>query len=159
VARELPAVGQQPDSQGSDSSPRVLICNDVEPKRQMLRADLELAGFEVEEASDGRAAMARLIEPDARPFTLIVLDCQVPPFDGQWAIAAIRAHHRLDEVPVLLVSDAASDRASYPVNAGLDVILTGPMRTDKVVEAVVRVATKRGRPRRSHTTVGALPPT
>jgi diguanylate cyclase (GGDEF)-like protein len=154
VARELPAMGEPPGSPGLDSSPRVLICNDVEPTRRLLRADLELAGFEVEEASDGRAAMARLIEPDARPFTTIVLDCQVPPFNGRWAISAIRGHRRLDEVPVLLVTDAASDRASYPVNAGLDVILTGPMRADKIVEAVVRVAMRAGGPAARHTPGG-----
>jgi diguanylate cyclase (GGDEF)-like protein len=153
VARELPAMGAH-GSQGLGSSPRALICNDDEPARRMLRADLELAGFEVEEASDGRAAMARLIEPGGRTFTFIVLDCRMSPSGGRWEMSAIRAHQRLDEVPVLLVTDAASDRASYPVKVGFDVILSGPVGADKIAEAALRLATTGGRPRRSHTTTG-----
>ena len=41
----------------------VLVCDDTEAIRTLLRINLELAGFVVEEAVDGREAMARLIDP------------------------------------------------------------------------------------------------
>jgi DNA-binding response OmpR family regulator len=106
----------------------------------MLRADLELAGFEVEEATDGRSAMARLIQTESRAFATIVLDCQTAPYDGQWAITAIRAYHRLDDVPVLLVTDRSGDQARVKAAAGFNVILTRPLVANKVVEAVTRLA-------------------
>ena len=37
----------------SGPAPRVLVCDDMEPIRRLLRINLELAGFTVEEAADG----------------------------------------------------------------------------------------------------------
>jgi DNA-binding response OmpR family regulator len=140
----------QSGSEGSGPAPLVLICDDVEPIRRLLRINLELAGFEVEEAADGHAAMARLIDLEARRPDVIVLDSQMAPYDGWWAIAAIRAHHRLDDVPVLLVTAAASDHARFEVDeAGFDGIVTKPFDPDELVEAVSRLAARgRGPDRR-----------
>jgi DNA-binding response OmpR family regulator len=94
--------------------------------------------------------MARLIDLEARRPDVIVLDSQMAPYDGWWAIAAIRAHHRLDDVPVLLVTAAASDHARFEVDeAGFDGIVTKPFDPDELVEAVSRLAARgRGPDRR-----------
>lgn len=131
----------QSGADGGAPAPLVLVCDDVEPIRRLMRINLELAGFGVDEAADGHAAMARLIDPVAARPDVIVLDSQMTPYDGWWAIAAIRAHHRLDDVPVLLVTAAASDHARYEVDeAGFDGIVTKPFDPDELVEAVSRLA-------------------
>lgn len=138
----------QPGTEGGAPAPLVLICDDVEPIRRLMRINLELAGFDVDEAADGHAAMARLIDPLAPRPDVIVLDSQMAPYDGWWAIAAIRAHHRLDDVPVLLVTAAASDHARYEVDeAGFDGIVTKPFDPDELVEAVSRRAASGRAPR------------
>ncbi|MFQ6170061.1 response regulator [Oryzobacter sp. R7] len=141
----------QSGTEGPTSAPLVLICDDVEPIRRLLRINLELAGFEVDEATDGHEAMARLIDVVRRRPDVVVLDSQMAPYDGWWAIAAIRSHPRLDPVPVLLVTAAASDHARYEVDeAGFDGIVTKPFDPDELVAAVSRLAASgraaRGRP-------------
>jgi len=140
----------QPGTEGAGPTPLVLICDDVEPIRRLLRINLELAGFRVEEASDGHQAMARLIDPIAQRPDVIVLDSQMRPYDGWWAIAAIRAHPALQEVPALLVTAAASDHARFEVDeAGFDGIVTKPFDPDELVAVVSHLAaTGRRRPRR-----------
>lgn len=122
-------------------APLVLVCDDTEPIRRLLRINLELAGFLVEEAADGHEAMARLIDP-ARPRPAVVmLDSQMAPYDGWWAIAAIRGHHALDDVPVLLVTAQAADHVGEePARAGFDGVVSKPFDPDALVALVSRLA-------------------
>lgn len=139
----------QSGTEGLQPGPLVLICDDVEPIRRLVRINLELAGFEVEEAKDGHEAMARLIDVAQRRPDVVVLDSQMAPYDGWWAIAAIRSHPRLDPVPVLLVTAAASDHARFEVDeAGFDGIVTKPFDPDELVAAVSRLAATGRAPRR-----------
>lgn len=141
----------QPGTGDSGPAPFVLVCDDTEPIRRLLRINLELAGFTVEEAADGHAAMARLIDPVAPVPDVIVLDSEMAPYDGWWAIAAIRSHPRLDPVPVLLVTGSVvSHDAPEASGAGFDGFLSKPFDPDELVAAVSRLAatgrSRRGRP-------------
>ena len=132
-------------------APRVLVCDDTEPIRRLLRINLELAGFAVEEAADGHEAMARLIDPELPAPDVIVLDSEMAPYDGWWAIAAIRSHPRLDPVPVVLVTGSVvAHDAPEADDAGFDAFVTKPFDPDDLVEAVSRLAAggrrRRGRP-------------
>lgn len=130
------------------AAPLVLVCDDTEAIRRLLRINLELAGFAVEEATDGREAMARLIDPAHRVPAVILLDQQMSPHDGWWAIAAIRSHPRLDEVPVVLLTAATSETELTEVTgAGFDAFLSKPFDPDEVVSTVSRLAAG-GRPHR-----------
>ncbi|GAA4400655.1 hypothetical protein GCM10023168_09630 [Fodinibacter luteus] len=122
-------------------APLVLVCDDTEPIRRLLRINLELAGFRVEEAADGHEAMARLIDPVAQRPAVIVLDSEMAPYDGWWAIAAIRAHPRLDPVPVVLVTASVMHHdAPGATDAGFDAFVSKPFDPDELVEAVSRLA-------------------
>ena len=130
-------------------APRVLVCDDTEPIRRLLRINLELAGFDVEEAADGHEAMARLIDPELPHPDVIVLDSEMAPYDGWWAIAAIRSHPRLDAVPVLLVTGSVVAHDAPEANdAGFDAFLSKPFDPDDLVEAVSRLAAAGRRRRR-----------
>jgi CheY-like chemotaxis protein len=130
-------------------APRVLVCDDTEPIRRLLRINLELAGFAVEEAADGHEAMARLIDPEQPPPDVIVLDSEMAPYDGWWAIAAIRSHPRLDPVPVVLVTGSViAHDAPEATDAGFDAFVSKPFDPDELVEAVSRLAAAGRRRRR-----------
>jgi CheY-like chemotaxis protein len=117
------------------------VCDDTEPIRRLVRINLELAGFEVEEAEDGHEAMARLIDPDLRVPAVVVLDSQMSPYDGWWAIAAIRSHPRLDAVPVLLVTANVAEHVGPETTvAGFDGVVGKPFDPDDLVAAVSRLA-------------------
>ena len=125
--------------------PLVLVCDDTEPIRRLVRVNLELAGFAVEEAGDGHECMARLIDPELPSPDVIVLDSEMAPNDGWWAITAIRSHPRLDSVPVLLVTGSviAHDEPEA-TGAGFDGFLAKPFDPEQLVTAVSRLA-ERGR--------------
>ena len=140
----------QSGSRARGAAPRVLVCDDTEPIRRLLRINLELAGFTVEEAADGKEAMSRLIDPELPPPDVIVLDSEMSPYDGWWAIAAIRSHPRLDTVPVVLVTGSVvTHDAPEASDAGFDAFVSKPFDPDQLVEAVSRLAAAgRRRPRR-----------
>ena len=131
------------------SPPLVLVCEDSAALRRLLRVDLELAGFTVEEAADGHAAMGVLIQPDTRRPSVILVDCQKQPYDSWWAIAAIRAHHALDAVPALLVTAEAGDHHDVEAQeAGFDGIVTKPFVPDDLVRTVSLLAATGRQPHR-----------
>ncbi len=80
--------------------PRVLVIDDAEGIRGFLANLLELAGYEVDSADDGRSALA-LLEGGAAP-DVILLDVMLPGIDGIETLRRIRA---LDaNVPVVMLS-------------------------------------------------------
>ena len=93
--------------------PLVLVCDDIDSIREIIRINLEFEGFDVLLTADGHEAMSQLIDPSSRTPDVIVLDAQTPRRDGWWAIAAIRSHPRLAQVPSVLVtaSTTAHDRS------------------------------------------------
>ncbi len=146
----VPAVDGAPlPLQETGTAPLVLVCEDVEPIRRPVRTDLELAGFLVEGAADGHAAMGLLIQPDARRPDVIVIDCQTLPYDSWWAIAAIRAHPALDRIPALLVTANAGEHHNVEAEAaGFDGIVTRPFVQDDLVRTVALLAATGRQPHR-----------
>ena len=52
----------------------VLVCDDTEPIRRLIRVNLELDGYDVEEVSDGGALLDRLRRPGAPLPGVVILD-------------------------------------------------------------------------------------
>ena len=83
---------------------RILVIEDTEDNRQIVRDLLENAGYELIEALDGLAgvAMAEREHPD-----LILMDIQLPGLDGYEATRRIRAVPALATVPIIAVTSYA----------------------------------------------------
>ncbi|HEX5544293.1 MAG TPA: response regulator [Nitrospira sp.] len=65
----------------------VLVVDDQDQVRQLIRETLEQAGYEVEEARDGKEALDRY---RARSTDLVIMDILMPDQDGLEAIMALR---------------------------------------------------------------------
>lgn len=115
----------------------MLVCDDTEPIRRLIRMNLELDGYRVEEVCDGEALLARLQDETAELPGVIVLDAQMEPRDGWWAITQIRADPRLIHIPCLMVTASVQqhDRVQA-VAAGLDAFVPKPFDPDYLVELV-----------------------
>ena len=90
---------------------RVLVAEDFDDVRGMMRAFLEHQGFDVLEAADGFEAVEKAV---SRKPDLILMDIAMPVMDGIQATAAIRKHDNLGDVPIVAVTayaDFYSDRA------------------------------------------------
>ena len=98
----------------------------------MYRTCLTLAGYDVEEAADGLAALNAI---DSNPPDLVVLDLMLPTVSGfvvQQDVAA-RSHTR--HIPIVIVTGSHDE-----IVQKLDVpcVLTKPVSPDEVLEAVRR---------------------
>ena len=83
---------------------RLLIAEDEEHLRQLLRMQLEIAGFEVLEASDGREA----VELATRELPDVILsDIMMPELDGYEVVKSLRAAFATRHIPVLLLTARA----------------------------------------------------
>jgi DNA-binding response OmpR family regulator len=120
------------------SAGRVLVVEDDEGIREMLKYNLASAGFSVQEASDGAAGLrtARTARPD-----LILLDLMLPGMSGFDFCRALRKSSR---VPIIMITakDAEVDKI-VGLELGADDYITKPFSVREVlarVNAVMRRA-------------------
>jgi len=121
---------------GNGSAGRVLVVEDDEGIREMLKYNLVTAGFTVHEASDGAAGLrtARTARPD-----LILLDLMLPGMSGFDFCRALRKSSR---VPIIMITakDAEIDKI-VGLELGADDYITKPFSVREVlarVNAVMR---------------------
>jgi DNA-binding response OmpR family regulator len=77
---------------------RILVVDDDADIRLLLRELLERAGYDVEEAEDGRAGLRAFFE---NPPSLVILDVSMPDMDGYQMLERLRD---LSDVPVLMLT-------------------------------------------------------
>jgi two-component system cell cycle response regulator DivK len=82
----------------------ILVVEDHEDNRRMLRDLLTSVGIEMREAVTGieGVAMAKALRPD-----LILMDIQLPGIDGYEATRRIKAEPALESVPIIVVTSYA----------------------------------------------------
>ena len=85
-------------------SKRILMVEDTEDNRQIMRDLMASAGYELLEAVNGAegVAMAALHKPD-----LILMDIQLPVMDGYEASRRIKADPALCHIPIIAVTSYA----------------------------------------------------
>jgi CheY-like chemotaxis protein len=135
-----------PVGESSSSSGRVLVCDDTEQIRRLIRVNLELEGFEVVEAVDGQEALEILHDMSQPLPDVITLDVIMPRRDGWWTVSTIRADPRLAPIPIVMVtaSAQAEDRAQAE-RATVDEFVTKPFDPGDLLTKIAVLAVG-GRP-------------
>lgn len=85
-------------------SKRILVIEDTEDNRRILRDLLTHAGFELIEATDGEQGIR--LAAEQRP-DLILMDIQLPIIDGYEATRRIKANPDLRHIPIIAVTSYA----------------------------------------------------
>src|ERR1041385_4121177 len=133
--------GEQEEESGMDEKkdPRltVLVVEDFEDNRFMMRRLLEMSGYRVVEAVNGQQAVetARRERP-----AIILMDLSLPMLDGLAATRRIREQDELSKVPIVAVS--AHDSADFHAEAlaaGCDEYVTKPIDFDQLVQLLNRL--------------------
>ena len=116
---------------------RVLVCDDSEQIRRLIRVNLELDGYEVVEAVDGEEAVAILRSITEPLPDVITVDVVMPRRDGWWVVAAIRADPRLAHIPIVMVTASAqeTDRA-HAERAAVDEFVSKPFDPDELLAKI-----------------------
>ena len=113
---------------------RILVIEDQEDNRAILRDLLTAAGFEYLEAVNGLAgvAAAERERPD-----LILMDIQLPEIDGYEATRRIKANPALNAIPVIAVTSyALSGDEAKARAAGCDDYVTKPFSPRQLLAKV-----------------------
>lgn len=122
----------------------ILLVEDNELNRDMLRRRLERRGFDVVVAGDGAVALAAVRE--RRP-DLVLMDMSLPEVDGWEATRRLKADAATRAIPVVaLTAHAMPDDRENALAAGCDDYQTKPVDFDELVEKVHRLAAGAERP-------------
>jgi CheY-like chemotaxis protein len=109
----------------------VLIVEDDNDTREMLGRFLELEGYTVETAENGRKALERL-EAGARP-CVIVLDLMMPVMDG-WQFRREQTQRAaVSGIPVIVVSAAGRERI---MQIDANAYLSKPVDLEELLEKI-----------------------
>lgn len=116
---------------GQPAQGRLLIVEDDEPSRRLLRDIFEQQGYCISEAVDGEAALDAV---DQSPPDVILLDIMIPRLDGLEVCRRLKASPRTAQTPILLVT-ALHEREDRlrGISCGANDFISKPIDTDEVL--------------------------
>jgi CheY-like chemotaxis protein len=141
MAHPLRASGHMPAD--NERKQTILVADDHEDTRVILRHYFEAMGYNVLEARDGEETLESMkgSHPDA-----VVLDIQMPRLDGIQVLRAVRGNGALRDIRILALSaHALSDEVRQIREAGADAYLAKPADPKAVLDAVRSLMDREGR--------------
>lgn len=115
----------------------VLLVEDTEDNRQMMKRLLEMSGYRVVEAINGKEAVE--VASQERP-QVILMDLSLPLIDGLAATRRIRSLAGLSKVPIVAVSaHDTADFHSEALAAGCDAYITKPIDYPELEDIIQRL--------------------
>ena len=123
-----------------DKSLTVLLVEDTEDNRFMMRRLLEMTGYRVVEAMNGEEAV-RLAKAECPQ--LILMDLSLPVIDGLAATRLIRKIPDCQRTPIIAVSaHDTSDFQSEAIQAGCNCYITKPIDFNELEAMIGQLLTK-----------------
>jgi len=122
---------------------RILVVDDEEHLRRMMRLTLEAAGYEVEEAADGESALA--LFGDGGRFDATLLDQRMPGLDGLETLRRMK-RQRAEAVVIMVTAYATIELAVDAMKLGATDFVRKPMTPETLRQAVAAALEKRARP-------------
>ncbi|MFN7085468.1 MAG: sigma-54-dependent transcriptional regulator [Burkholderiales bacterium] len=116
----------------------VLLVEDDQDLREALCATVQLAGYEVVAAADGRAALEVLAR---QPVGLVISDVQMQPMDGHALLAAVKASHPALPV-VLMTAFGEVEKAVAAMRNGASDYLLKPFEPEALLDRVGKHLTR-----------------
>lgn len=108
----------------------VLLVEDIDDNRYMLRRLLELEGFDVIEAKDGAFALEALRKHSC---DVVLLDLRLPNIDGFQVTRALRNTTQFQSLPIIILSALDDEYTRTEARAaGCNDYLTKPIDLDKL---------------------------
>lgn len=118
--------GSIPGVADGGSSSRVLLVDDEDQLRRVMRDLLEREGYTVFEASDGAEALEQV---DVHAPDILVLDLNLPGLDGYGVIAQLRSRPTTENLPIIVLTARGDEENEVRVfELGADDFLSKPFR-------------------------------
>ena len=128
----------------------ILVVDDEEDIRELVRYNLTKEGFTVHTVATGEAALRAAFDltPDA-----VLLDLMLPGIDGAHVCARLKAHEATRAIPVVMLTAKAEESDMVAgLETGADDYITKPF-SPKVLVARLRAVLRRGEPAATSATV------
>ncbi len=129
-------VNNQPVDIFDDREPgqRILVVDDEANIRSLLCNELNEAGYQVIEATDGLEALdrARQEKPD-----LIILDVMMPGLNGFDVTSVLKGDQSTVDIPILILSIVEDKEKGFRL--GAEAYLTKPLDTEKLLNSIARL--------------------
>lgn len=112
---------------------KILVVEDEKNIRELIKFNLENAGFEVLTAIDGKAALEKLSED----IKLVVLDLMLPEIDGMEVCRQMRADKKLRQIPIIMLT-AKGDEVEriLGLEMGADDYMTKPFSPRELIARI-----------------------
>ncbi len=129
----IPLVASNPQAASGERTraPTILVVDDEEPLRNLLRYIFSENGYQTIMAADGQAAlnMARMYKPD-----LILLDIMMPGISGLDVTSVLKNDHQVSGIPIVILSVVADPKEA--AQFGADACLSKPIDQDLLLTTV-----------------------
>ena len=119
---------------------RILVIEDDDFERELMRRTLENSGYEVTVAADGVRGYdtALFLKPD-----LIVTDMRMPAADGIHVVRRVRDTESLEQTPILVTTAFGDGGATFSLQLGANAFEPKPIDPQSLVTTVERLLAER----------------
>ncbi len=122
---------------------KLLIADDEENIREVVKEYAEFSGYEIDEAGDGMEAVSMCREND---YDLVILDIMMPKLDGFSACKEIR---KSKDVPIIMMSARSEEYDKlFGFELGIDDYVTKPFSPKELMARVQAVLARTGAPKK-----------
>jgi CheY-like chemotaxis protein len=118
----------------------ILIADDHDDNRELLRLLLLNAGYSVRECRDGKECLASALN---EPPDLIVMDLSMPVLDGWGVLQQLKADQRTQKIPCMAVTAHADLGQNEALETGFTAYVSKPFSSDHLLKTVATVLAKR----------------
>ena len=117
----------------------ILIADDYDDNRELLRILLSSAGYDVHEAKNGTecVTIARSNRPD-----LVMVDLSMPELDGWGVFRELRSNPETAAIPCVAVTAHVDSDRERVLECGFDAFVGKPFRTDELLATVKMLTAK-----------------
>jgi CheY-like chemotaxis protein len=121
-------------TQSNEGQRTILVVDDFDDTRLLLKTWLQKRGYRVIEAENGKQAVAEATnhQPD-----LIIMDVEMPELDGLSATRKIRTLANAEELPIVVVSAYGADQfRADALEAGCNEYVSTPFEPDELEKLI-----------------------
>jgi two-component system response regulator ResD len=128
---------------------KVLVVDDEEKMRQVIKLYLQKEGYLVEEASDGTEALEKI---NLANFSMIILDIMMPSIDG-WTVC--REIRKSSSVPIIMLTARGEEYDKlFGFELGIDDYITKPFSPKELVARIKAILRRNsGNPKENRSSV------
>lgn len=136
--KERDTVNEKPGLQKG----RILLAEDIEMNQEIAVVILEDAGFSVEVAENGQAAVDMLKKSEPGYYQLVLMDIQMPVMNGYEAAKEIRGfeNRELASIPIIaMTANAFEEDKQAALNCGMNGHIAKPIDVDVLFETLGKI--------------------